>query len=171
MVFFFLQVKSRRKKTVSPTAISFPKRQPGAVPSPNPPSPPANMSYRQGCGSISGSAWIRINLSCWIRIQGCKNDLQMYKKVKNFHVLKCWMFFLRAEGFSCSLCVVYGGLVINKLQFFIKKYPNFFPAVDFFQFLIIKTPGLRTGSGSATMKKCWIRIRMIKALRIINNPA
>ena len=22
-----------------------------------------------GCGSVSGSAWIRINLSCWIRIR------------------------------------------------------------------------------------------------------
>jgi hypothetical protein len=28
---------------------------------------------------------------------------------------------LRAEGFSCSLDVLYGGLGINKLQFLIKK--------------------------------------------------
>ncbi len=33
---------------------------------------------------------IRINLSCWSRIQEGKNDPQ--KKVKNFHALKCWMF-------------------------------------------------------------------------------
>jgi hypothetical protein len=153
-VFFFcIQVKSRRKKTGSPTAISFPKRPPEAVPSPNPPSPPANMSYRQGCGS--GSAWIRINLSCWIRIQECKNDLQMYKIVKNFHVLKCWMFFF--EG--CSLYILYGGLGITKLQFFIKKISNVFQLSIFFNFLVVKTlhseldpdPAIRknTGSGSA----------------------
>ncbi len=29
----------------------------------------------QGCGS--GSAWIRNNFSCWIRIQEGKNDLQI----------------------------------------------------------------------------------------------
>jgi hypothetical protein len=57
------------------------------------------------------------------------------KKVKNFHVFKCWMFF-KAEGFSCSLCVLYGGLGITKLQFFSKKYPISFAAVNFFQFLI-----------------------------------
>ncbi len=34
-------------------------------------------TYMQGCGS--GSAWIRISLSCWIRIwiQEGKNDLQI----------------------------------------------------------------------------------------------
>jgi hypothetical protein len=47
--------------------------------------------------------------------------------------------FLRAEGFSCSFCVLYGGLGISKLQFFIKKNINFFSAVNFFQFLVIKT--------------------------------
>ncbi len=35
-------------------------------------------SFCQGFGSVSGSAWIRINLSCWIRIriQEGKNDPQ-----------------------------------------------------------------------------------------------
>ncbi len=28
---------------------------------------------------------------------------------------------MRAEGFSCSLCVLYGGLGITKLQFLINK--------------------------------------------------
>jgi hypothetical protein len=54
------------------------------------------LSSDQGCGSVSGSgsAWIRINLSCWIwiRIQEGKNDPQKKKKVKKFHVLNCWMF-------------------------------------------------------------------------------
>jgi hypothetical protein len=27
------------------------------------------LRYVQGFGSVSGSAWIRINLSCWIRIR------------------------------------------------------------------------------------------------------
>ncbi len=48
--------------------------------------------FFQGCGSVSWSAWIRINLSCWIRIQEGKNDSQKKKKVKKFHVLNCWMF-------------------------------------------------------------------------------
>jgi hypothetical protein len=47
-----------------------------------------------GSGSVSGSAWIQINLSSRIRIriQEGKNDPQKYKKVQNFHVSKCWMF-------------------------------------------------------------------------------
>ncbi len=50
-------------------------------------------AWRQGCGS--GSAWIRINLSCWIRIriQKGKNDPQKKDKVKKFHVLN-WRFLL-----------------------------------------------------------------------------
>ena len=51
---------------------------------------------------------------------------------------------LRAEGFSCSLGVLYGGLGIGKLQFLIKKIKIKFPVVSFFQFWIIKP---------------WIRIR------------
>ncbi len=42
--------------------------------------------------------------------------------------------FLRAEGFSWSLDVLYGGLGISKLQFLIKKVLHFFVAtVNFFQ--------------------------------------
>jgi hypothetical protein len=39
---------------------------------------------------------------------------------------------LRAEGFSCSLGVLYGGLGISK--FLIKKIEIKFPAINFFQF-------------------------------------
>ncbi len=48
--------------------------------------------------------------------------------------------FLRAEGFSCSLCVLYGGLGITKLQllYLSKKYQIFF-SCKIFQFLVIKT--------------------------------
>jgi hypothetical protein len=41
---------------------------------------------------------------------------------------------LRAEGFSCSLGVLYGGLGISKLQFLIKKIEIEFPAINIFQF-------------------------------------
>ncbi len=45
---------------------------------------------------------------------------------------------LRAEGFSCSLDVLYGGLGISKLQILIKKY-EFFSQLFNFKLLIIKT--------------------------------
>jgi hypothetical protein len=54
-------------------------------------------------------------------------------------------FLLRAEGFSCSLGVLYGGLGISKLQFLIKKIEIKFSAINFFQFYFIKP---------------WIRIRI-----------
>jgi hypothetical protein len=47
--------------------------------------------------------------------------------------------FLRPEGFSCSVCVLYGGLGKAKLQFFIKKNIQFVCSCKFFQFLVIKT--------------------------------
>ncbi len=43
------------------------------------------------------------------------------KTVNKFNLLKWWTFFLRAEGVSCSLDVLYGGLRIIKLQILIKK--------------------------------------------------
>ena len=46
---------------------------------------------------------------------------------------------MRAEGFSCSLCVLYGGPVIGKLQFSIQEIIKKFTVVNFFQFLVIKT--------------------------------
>jgi hypothetical protein len=41
---------------------------------------------------------------------------------------------LRAEGFSCSLGVLYGGLGISNLQFLIKKIKIKYQVVHFFQF-------------------------------------
>ncbi len=43
-----------------------------------------------------------------------------------------------AEGFSCSLCVLYRGQGTTKLQFFIKKIQIFLSALNFSQFLVIK---------------------------------
>ncbi len=45
---------------------------------------------------------------------------------------------LRAEGFLYNLDIVYGGLGIGKLQFFINKKKKKISAVIFFQFLVIK---------------------------------
>jgi hypothetical protein len=46
---------------------------------------------------------------------GSRKEKMAHKNRKNkkFHVLKCWMFSLRAEGFSCSLDVLYGGIGIS----------------------------------------------------------
>jgi hypothetical protein len=35
------------------------------------------------------------------------------RKVRKFHVLKCWTFCLEAGGFSCSFDFLHGGLRIN----------------------------------------------------------
>ncbi len=98
---------------------------------------------------------IRIQSGQWIRIQQSKNDFQ-----KKFYVL-CLCFevldvlFLMAEGFSCSLDVLYGGLGISKLFFFlIKKISYSFFSCKFFPFLVIKTQypnwfsAYNSGSGS-----------------------
>ncbi len=56
---------------------------------------------------------------------------------------------LRAEGLSCSLCGLYGGLRISKLQFSIQKIYKDFTAVNFFNFCW-SNPWIRN----------WIRIRI-----------
>jgi hypothetical protein len=66
-----------------------------------------------------------------IRIQEGKNDPLQKEKLKKFHVL------LRAEGFFCSLDVLYGVLGIGKLQFLAQKNLN--SAINFFKLLVIKT--------------------------------
>jgi hypothetical protein len=73
------------------------------------------------CGSGSGSR--RANMTH-------KNR----KKSRIFMFLSTGCSLLRAEGFSCSLGALYGGLLISKLQFLIKKIEIKFPAINFFQF-------------------------------------
>jgi hypothetical protein len=69
---------------------------------------------------------------------------------------------LRAEGFSCSLDILYEGLGISKLQFLIKKRYTKFSAVFFFVFWS-SIPWIRIHF------KCRIRIRMrIQCDRIHN---
>jgi hypothetical protein len=106
-----------------------------------------NLCPHQGVGSVSGSAWIRINLSCWIRIRiriqiadpdpdpGGQNWPKKIKKRNRIFIFwSAGCSLLRAEGFSCSLGVLYVGLEISKLQFLIKKIKIIFLVVNFFQF-------------------------------------
>ncbi len=86
---------------------------------------------------------------------------------------------LRAEGFSCSLDVLYGGLGISKLQFLMQKISSFFQLYC----LAIKTLdpdwiGIGSGSGlivswSETLNGKWLRIMFLRfckniSLRIFN---
>jgi hypothetical protein len=58
---------------------------------------------------IKSGQWIRI------RIRNLDPDPggQRSRKVKKFHVLKCWMFSF--ESFFCNLDVLYGSLGIGEL--------------------------------------------------------
>jgi hypothetical protein len=51
------------------------------------------------------------------------------KKYRIFMGLSTGCSLLRAEGFSCSLGVLYGGLGISKLQFLIKEMEIKFPYI------------------------------------------
>jgi len=59
---------------------------------------------------------------------------------------------LRAEGFSCSLGFLYGGLGISKLQFFIKKIKIKIYSRKFFSILGPQTLDPDPESGSAIRK-------------------
>ena len=66
------------------------------------------------------------------------------KKSRIFMYLSTGCSLFRAEGFSCSLGVLYGGLGISKLQFLIKKIEIKVPAKIFSNFRS-SNPG--SGSG------------------------
>jgi hypothetical protein len=59
---------------------------------------------------------------------------------------------LRAEGFSCSLAILYEGLEIRKLQFLFKNIYKIFSAVKCLNFLVIKNQNPGSGTGSAIRK-------------------
>jgi hypothetical protein len=74
-----------------------------------------------------------------IRIKEGKNGPQKWPtKIEKNTEFSCFESaggsLLRAEGFSCSLGVLYGGLGISKLQFLIKKIKIKVSAVNFFNF-------------------------------------
>jgi hypothetical protein len=90
-----------------------------------------------------------------------------HKNRKKYRSAGCYL--LGAVSFSCSLGILYGGLGISK--FLIKKIKIKFPALNFFQFEVIKPwirirdpdPGSGSGIRIRSKKKCWIRIRtMVK---------
>ncbi len=68
---------------------------------------------------FSDPDWIRIQSGQWIqiRIQEGKNDPKNRKKWRNLMLWSAGCSLLRAEGFSCSLDVLYEGLGISRLQF------------------------------------------------------
>jgi hypothetical protein len=75
----------------------------------------------------------------WIRIQEGKNYPQNWQniRVNKFYFLKHWMFGSRAEGFSCNLGILYGGLGISTLQFLTTNF--------FLQIYIFLIPGSESG--------------------------
>jgi hypothetical protein len=86
------------------------------------------------------------------------------KRISCFELLDA----LRAEGFSCSLGVLYRVVGIKKNAIFNHKNIIFFQ-LNFSIIFGHQNPGSRTGSGSAIRKKCWIQIWiLIKSMRICN---
>jgi hypothetical protein len=83
-----------------------------------------HVHWLQGFGSVSGSgsACIRSNLSCWIRIHiqivdpdpRWQNWTKKMKQRIEFSSFGAGCSLLRPEGFSCSFGVLYGGLGISK---------------------------------------------------------
>ncbi len=77
------------------------------------------------------------------------------KKVHKFHKFHAVCSLLRAEGFSCSLDVLYKGLGISKLQFFLSK--NGKNSIVFFSSIFgHQNPGSGTGfneSGSEALQE------------------
>ncbi len=63
-------------------------------------------------------------------------------KVRKFHVLKCLMFLLRAEGISCCWDVLYGDQGINKnSKFWSKKFDFFCFSWKYFLIFSHQNPG------------------------------
>ena len=72
---------------------------------------PAPPRSRQGCGSAL----------IWVAGSGSRRAKITQKKYRIFMFWSAGCSLLRAQGFSCSLGVLYGGLGRSKLQFLIKK--------------------------------------------------
>ncbi len=85
-----------------------------------------------------------------------KITLKIRKKVQKFMFRSTGCSLLRAEGFSCRLDVLYWGLRISKLQFWIVNFWSWNPG---------------SGSGLVFSVKCWIRIRVRNQWIRIRNTA
>ncbi len=119
-----------------------------------------------GCSLPRSGLWIPIphgSALSWVAGSGSGSRrarlTSKYRKSKEF----AWFEMLDVLFWrlSCSLCVLYGGLGIIKLHFFIKKYPVFFQ-LGFFSIFCHQNPGFETGSGSGF----WMRIKSMR----IHNP-
>jgi hypothetical protein len=85
----------------------------------------------------------------WIRIQEGKNDPQKYKKLISYIFCSAGCFLLRAEGFSCSLEVIYGGLGISKLLTYLFLKDKFvFSCIYSKNSVAISHAGTSTGTGT-----------------------
>jgi hypothetical protein len=106
-------------------------------------------------------------MSCWIPDpRRVKMAHKNWKKLRNFMFWSAECYLLRAEGFSCSLSVLYGGLGISKPQFLIKKQSTIFRCKFFYSFWSLN-PWIRNRNRIRKLQKCWIRI-LIKLMRIRN---
>ncbi len=111
----------------------------------------------QGCGSGSALIWVAGSGSAFklrIRIRIQEGKKMTHKNRKKYRIFMFWSArcsLLRAEGFSCSLGVLYGGLGISKLQFLIKKINNLISSCKFFS--ILAHEPLDPDPGSAIRKK------------------
>ncbi len=105
---FSSRIRIRNKEFIVQVRVSDP--DPYLDPDPHGPA----LSWAAGSGS-------GFKLRIRIRIQEDKNDPQKKKISRIFMFLSTGCTLLMAEGFSCSLGVLYGGLGISILQFLIKK--------------------------------------------------
>ncbi len=90
--------------------------------------------FNQVSGSVSGSGSRREKWST-----------KMEKKVKSFMFWSAGCSLVRAEGFNCRLDVLYGGLGISKLQFFIKNIFTIFSCIFFSSIFGHQNPGSISG--------------------------
>ncbi len=107
----------------------------------------------------------RIQSGQWTRIRSTRAKMthKNRRKLWNFMFWSAWCSLLRAEGFFCSLDVLYGSLEIGELQFCSKKYLIVFSAINCWSSK--SWIWIRSRPGSVFSLKCWIRIR-IKWIRI-----
>jgi hypothetical protein len=93
----------------------------------------------------------------WIRIQEAKKNYpKNRKKSRIFMFLSTGCSLLRAEGFSCSLGVLYGGLGISKLQSLIKKIEIKYPAINFLSILghVIRKNAVSGSVSGSVLNQC-----------------
>ncbi len=100
--------------------------------------------FVQGCGSL-----------IWVAGSGSGRTKITQRNRKKYRIFMFWSAgcsLLRAEGFSCSLCVFYGGQRISKLQSIPKKIYKKLYSCKFFSIFGHRNLVFVIGSGSAIRK-------------------